>query len=167
MAGEKRAKKTKKAKETGVPQRPPENLVIRDRKLQDSSQMRWKNYLKTHLLGARCHQIARDRSFMRLRNLICLLANFLFTCINLIHFLHRVSAMAMEQKIAELSSQLQASEERERRRDMQFDGMRAQLDELLASRGIPSCPDDARNPHTQSSGADDDGTHVSNTQRHV
>ncbi|XP_060206299.1 uncharacterized protein LOC132633974 [Lycium barbarum] len=100
-------------------------------------------------------------------NLICLLANFLFTCINLIHFLHRVSAMVMEQKIAELSSQLQASEERERRRDMQFDGMRAQLDKLLASRGIPSCPDDARNPYTQSSGADDEGTHVSNTQRHV
>ncbi|XP_060196883.1 uncharacterized protein LOC132626142 isoform X2 [Lycium barbarum] len=38
---------------------------------------------------------------------------------------------------------------------------------LLASRGIPSCPDDARNPHTQSSGANDDGTHVSNTQRNV
>ncbi|XP_059279242.1 uncharacterized protein LOC132033315 [Lycium ferocissimum] len=51
----------------------------------------------------------------------------------------RVRAMAMEQKIAELSSQLQASEERERRRDMQFDGMRAQLDALLASEGIPSC----------------------------
>ncbi|XP_060183385.1 15-cis-phytoene desaturase, chloroplastic/chromoplastic-like [Lycium barbarum] len=38
---------------------------------------------------------------------------------------------------------------------------------LLASRGIPWCPDDARNPHTQSSGANDDGTHVSNTQRNV
>ncbi|XP_060192095.1 uncharacterized protein LOC132621734 [Lycium barbarum] len=79
----------------------------------------------------------------------------------------RVRAMAMEQKISELSSQLQASEERERRKDMQFDGMRAQLDALLASRGIPSCADDARNPHTQSSGADDDRTHVSNTQRHA
>ncbi|XP_060190440.1 uncharacterized protein LOC132619604 [Lycium barbarum] len=31
MAGEKRGKKTKKAKETAVPRRPPENLAIRDR----------------------------------------------------------------------------------------------------------------------------------------
>ena len=31
MASEKRGKKTKKAKETGVPRRPPENLAIRDR----------------------------------------------------------------------------------------------------------------------------------------
>ncbi|XP_060197160.1 uncharacterized protein LOC132626339 [Lycium barbarum] len=31
MAGEKRGKKTKKAKEMGVPQRPPENLAIKDR----------------------------------------------------------------------------------------------------------------------------------------
>ncbi|XP_060182281.1 uncharacterized protein LOC132611941 [Lycium barbarum] len=35
----------------------------------------------------------------------------------------RVSAMAIEQKIAELSRQLQTSEERERGRDMQFDDM--------------------------------------------
>ncbi|XP_059294994.1 uncharacterized protein LOC132048072 isoform X1 [Lycium ferocissimum] len=82
----------------------------------------------------------------------------------------RASVMAMEQKIIELSIQLQASEARERRRDEQlqaaedrgrqrdeqFAGMKAQLDLLLSLRGIPPSPDDAcsskrRPPHSQSS----------------
>ncbi|XP_060186377.1 uncharacterized protein LOC132615801 [Lycium barbarum] len=88
MAGEKRGKKIKKAKETGVPQRPPQNLVIRDRS-------------PLPRLPPRGAPLPHD-PLMK-----------------------------------------------------------------LASRGIPSYPDDARNPHTQSSCADDDGTHVSNTQRHV
>ncbi|XP_060202041.1 uncharacterized protein LOC132630489 [Lycium barbarum] len=81
----------------------------------------------------------------------------------------RASVMAMEQKIVELSIQLQASEsrerrrdeqlqaaeDRERRRDEQFAGMKAQLDLLLSSRAIPLYPDDARSskhrpPHSQS-----------------
>ncbi|XP_059279306.1 uncharacterized protein LOC132033366 [Lycium ferocissimum] len=83
--------------------------------------------------------------------------------------LDRASVMAMEQKIVELSIQLQASEarerrrdeqlqaaeDRERRRDEQFAGMKAQLDLLLSSRVIPPCLDDARSsknrpPHSQS-----------------
>ncbi|MCD7457182.1 hypothetical protein HAX54_034388 [Datura stramonium] len=51
--------------------------------------------------------------------------------------------LAMEKKIAELSSQAEASQTRERWRDIEYAGMKAQLDALLASGGILPCPSDA------------------------
>ncbi|KAK4344941.1 hypothetical protein RND71_035117 [Anisodus tanguticus] len=56
----------------------------------------------------------------------------------------RASGMIMQKKIVELSSQLRAAEDRERQRDHQFVGMKAQLVALLASGDSP-CPDDACN----------------------
>ncbi|KAG5611495.1 hypothetical protein H5410_022776 [Solanum commersonii] len=54
--------------------------------------------------------------------------------------------LAMEQKIAELSSQVEDSWARERRRDVEYEGLKAQLDALLASGGIPPCSNDVTFP---------------------
>ncbi|KAG5582684.1 hypothetical protein H5410_053311 [Solanum commersonii] len=91
--------------------------------------------------------------------------------------------LAMEQKIAELSSQVEDSQARERRRDMEY---AMQLDALLASGGIPRCSNDVtfsprpsqsqptrylvysqqRNMTDESSGDEEDGDHVANTLPH-
>uniref|UniRef100_M1D8T6 Uncharacterized protein n=1 Tax=Solanum tuberosum TaxID=4113 RepID=M1D8T6_SOLTU len=54
--------------------------------------------------------------------------------------------LAMEQKIAELSSQVEDSRARERRRDIEYAGLKAQLDTLLSSGGIPPCSNDVTFP---------------------
>ncbi|KAH0706435.1 hypothetical protein KY285_010940 [Solanum tuberosum] len=54
--------------------------------------------------------------------------------------------LAMEQKIAELSSQVKDSWARERRRDIEYEGLKAQLDALIASGGIPPCSNDVTFP---------------------
>ncbi|KAH0652726.1 hypothetical protein KY289_030404 [Solanum tuberosum] len=54
--------------------------------------------------------------------------------------------LAMEQKIAELSSQVEDSRARERRRDLEYAGLKAQFDALLASGGIPPCSNDVTFP---------------------
>ncbi|KAH0646340.1 hypothetical protein KY284_034224 [Solanum tuberosum] len=54
--------------------------------------------------------------------------------------------LAMEQKIAELSSQVEDSRARERRRDIEYAGLKAQLDALLSSGGIPPCSNDVTFP---------------------
>ncbi|KAK4713796.1 hypothetical protein R3W88_019703 [Solanum pinnatisectum] len=54
--------------------------------------------------------------------------------------------LAMEQKIAELSSQVEDSRARERWRDIKYTGLKAQLDALLASGGIPHCSNDVTFP---------------------
>src|SRR5688500_2770102 len=51
----------------------------------------------------------------------------------------RKTNLALEQKIVELSSQVEAAQARERRRDIEFAGLKAQFDALLASGGIPPC----------------------------
>ena len=48
----------------------------------------------------------------------------------------------MEQNIMELSSQVKNSRAKERRRDLEFAGLEAQFDALLASGGIPPCSGD-------------------------
>ncbi|KAH0689982.1 hypothetical protein KY289_017340 [Solanum tuberosum] len=94
--------------------------------------------------------------------------------------------LAMEQKIAELSSQVEDSRARERRRDIEYAGLKAQLDALLASGGIPPCSNDAtfpprpsqpqptrypvygqqRNMTDESSSDEEDEDHVANTLPH-
>ncbi|XP_069142975.1 uncharacterized protein [Solanum lycopersicum] len=54
--------------------------------------------------------------------------------------------LAMEQKIVELSSQVEHSRARERRRDLEFVDLKAQFDALLASGGIPPCSSDVTFP---------------------
>uniref|UniRef100_M1DW66 Uncharacterized protein n=1 Tax=Solanum tuberosum TaxID=4113 RepID=M1DW66_SOLTU len=58
--------------------------------------------------------------------------------------------LAMEQKIDELSSQVEDSRARERQRDIEYEGLKAQLDALLASGGIPPCSNDVTFPHRPS-----------------
>ncbi|KAH0708610.1 hypothetical protein KY284_010037 [Solanum tuberosum] len=94
--------------------------------------------------------------------------------------------LAMEQKIAELSSQVEDSRARERRRDIEYAGLKAQLDALLASGGIPPCSNDVtfpprpsqpqptrypvygqqRNMTDESSSDEEDEDHVANTLPH-
>ncbi|KAK4731818.1 hypothetical protein R3W88_024806 [Solanum pinnatisectum] len=85
--------------------------------------------------------------------------------------------LAMEQKIAELSSQVEDSRARERRRDIEYAGLKAQLDALLASGGIPPCSNDSqptqypvygqqRNMTDESSSDEEDEDHVANTLQH-
>lgn len=54
--------------------------------------------------------------------------------------------LAMEKKIVELSSQAEESRARERRLELQFAGLKAQFDALLASGGIPPCSGDVTFP---------------------
>ncbi|KAM3397444.1 hypothetical protein P3S68_000956 [Capsicum galapagoense] len=58
----------------------------------------------------------------------------------------RETILDLKQQIAELSSKAKASQARERQRDIQYAGMKAQFDALLASAGIPPCPDDVVRP---------------------
>ncbi|KAH0776643.1 hypothetical protein KY290_008054 [Solanum tuberosum] len=58
----------------------------------------------------------------------------------------RKTNLDLKQTIAELSSQVEASQVRERRRDIDFAGLKAQFDALLASGGIPPCPSDVPFP---------------------
>ncbi|KAH0640049.1 hypothetical protein KY290_037337 [Solanum tuberosum] len=94
--------------------------------------------------------------------------------------------LAMEQKIAELSSQVEDSRARERRRDLEYAGLKAQFDALLASGGIPLCSNDVtfpprpsqsqptrypvygqqRNMTDESSSDEEDEDHVANTLPH-
>ncbi|XP_049364747.1 uncharacterized protein LOC125829580 [Solanum verrucosum] len=94
--------------------------------------------------------------------------------------------LAMEQKIAELSSQVEDSRARERRRDLEYAGLKAQFDALLASGGIPPCSNDVTFPHRpsqsqptrytvygqqrnmtdESSSDEEDEDHVANTLPH-
>ncbi|KAG5631799.1 hypothetical protein H5410_003516 [Solanum commersonii] len=94
--------------------------------------------------------------------------------------------LAMEQKIAELSSQVEDSRVRERQRDIKYAGLNAQLDALLASGGIPPCSNDVtflprpshlktydiqrygqqRNMIDESSSDEEDKDHVANTLPH-
>ena len=52
----------------------------------------------------------------------------------------------MEKKIVELCSQAEESRARERRLELQFAGLKAQFDALLASGGIPPCSGDVTFP---------------------
>ncbi|KAG5606397.1 hypothetical protein H5410_027889 [Solanum commersonii] len=94
--------------------------------------------------------------------------------------------LAMEQKIAELSSQVEDSWARERCRDIEYEGLKAQLDALLALGGIPPCSNDVtfpprpsqsqptrypiygqqRNMTDESSSDEEDEDHVANTLPH-
>ncbi|KAG5622466.1 hypothetical protein H5410_007684 [Solanum commersonii] len=92
----------------------------------------------------------------------------------------------MEQKIAELSSQVEDSRARERWSDIEYAGLKAQLDALLASGGIPPSSNDVtflprpsqsqptqypvygqqRNMTDKSSSDEEDEDHVANTLSH-
>ncbi|KAG5606323.1 hypothetical protein H5410_027815 [Solanum commersonii] len=92
----------------------------------------------------------------------------------------------MEQKIVELSSQVEDSWVRERLRDIEYEGLKAQLDVLLVSGGIPLCSNDVtfpprpsqsqptrypvygqqRNMIDESSSDEEDEDHVENTLPH-
>lgn len=98
----------------------------------------------------------------------------------------RKTNLGMEKKIAELSSQMEASRVRERRRDIEYAGLKAQLDALLASGEIPLCLSDVACPPQPSqyqptqppiygqqkdliddfSSEEDDEDHVANTLQH-
>ncbi|PHT56698.1 U-box domain-containing protein 4 [Capsicum baccatum] len=58
----------------------------------------------------------------------------------------RETILVLKQQIVELSSEAKASQARERQRDIQYAGMKAQFDALLASGGIPPCPGDVVRP---------------------
>ena len=52
----------------------------------------------------------------------------------------------MEKNITELSSQVEYSQARKRRRDLEHAGLKDQFDALLASGGIPPCSNDVTFP---------------------
>ena len=54
--------------------------------------------------------------------------------------------LSMEQKIIELSSQVEDSRAKERWRELEYAGLKAQFDALLASGGIPPCSGDVTFP---------------------
>ncbi|XP_049389086.1 uncharacterized protein LOC125853435 [Solanum stenotomum] len=94
--------------------------------------------------------------------------------------------LAMEQKIAEQSRQVEDSQAREKRRDLEYEYLKAQFDALLASGGIPPCSNDVtfpprpsqsqptrypvysqqRNMIDESSSDEEDEDHMANTLPH-